>query len=48
VENRLVTGDPWFRMKTVPGRPNAISKISLVRSKKNQGSFVAKPFGYRE
>ena len=39
VENRLVTGDPWFRMKTVPGRPNAVSKISLVRSRKNRALF---------
>ena len=39
VENRLVTGDPWFRMKTVPGRPNAVSKISLVRSGKNRALF---------
>ncbi len=39
VENRIVKGDPWFRMKTVPGKPNAISKISLAQSGKNRALF---------
>lgn len=39
VENKMVTGEPWFRMKTVPGKPNAVSKISLVRSEKNRALF---------
>ncbi len=43
VENRIVKGDPWFRMKTVPGRPNAVSKISLVRSKGNKALFELQP-----
>jgi len=30
VENRIVKGEPWFRMKTTPGQPNARSKIRLV------------------
>jgi tRNA pseudouridine32 synthase / 23S rRNA pseudouridine746 synthase len=30
VENRIVKGEPWFRMRTVPGEPNARSKIKLV------------------
>jgi tRNA pseudouridine32 synthase/23S rRNA pseudouridine746 synthase len=29
VENRIVKGEPWFRMRTVPGDPNARSKIRL-------------------
>jgi tRNA pseudouridine32 synthase/23S rRNA pseudouridine746 synthase len=29
VENRIVKGDPWFRMQTVPGRPNARSQIRM-------------------
>jgi len=43
VENRIVKGDPWFRMKTVPGKPNAVSKISLVRSKGNRALFQLCP-----
>ena len=43
VENRLVRGDPWFRMKKVLGRPNAISKISLVRSHKKRALFQLMP-----
>lgn len=43
IENRIVKGDPWFRMRTVPGRPNAISKISLVNSKGNKALFQLTP-----
>jgi tRNA pseudouridine32 synthase/23S rRNA pseudouridine746 synthase len=43
IENRIVKGDPWFRMKTVPGEPNAVSKISLVRSSKNRVLFQLCP-----
>ncbi|MCK5836778.1 MAG: hypothetical protein KAH09_05890 [Desulfobacula sp.] len=43
VENRIVKGDPWFRMETVPGKPNAISKISLVQSKGNRALFQLCP-----
>ena len=30
VENRISKGEPWFRMKVVPGEPNSRSKIRLV------------------
>src|SRR5512133_1376944 len=30
VENRIEKGEPWFRMKTVPGEPNARSNIRLM------------------
>jgi len=30
IENRIVKGDPWFRMRVVPGQPNACSRIRLV------------------
>jgi len=30
VENRIVKGDPWFRMRTAPGKPNARSRIRLL------------------
>jgi len=43
VENKIVKGDPWFRMKTVPGKPNAISKISFIKSKKNRALFQLCP-----
>jgi tRNA pseudouridine32 synthase/23S rRNA pseudouridine746 synthase len=29
VENRIVKGEPWFRMKVAPGQPNSCSKIRL-------------------
>ena len=29
VENRIVRGEPWFRMKTAAGRPNSRSEIKL-------------------
>ncbi len=43
IENRIVKGYPWFRMKTAPGISNAVSKISLVRSKENIGLFQLSP-----
>lgn len=43
VENRLAKGAPWFRMKTVPGKTNAVSKISLVRVKGKQALFQLCP-----
>ncbi len=43
VENRLEKGEPWFRMKITPGKPNAVSKISLVRSKKGRALFRLNP-----
>jgi tRNA pseudouridine32 synthase / 23S rRNA pseudouridine746 synthase len=30
VENRIVKGEPWFRMRTAPGEPNSRSKIRLL------------------
>lgn len=30
VENRIVRGEPWFRMRAAPGRPNSRSKIRLL------------------
>ncbi|MBL0224923.1 MAG: pseudouridine synthase [Geobacteraceae bacterium] len=30
VENRVVKGNPWFRMMIVPGQPNSCSKIRLT------------------
>jgi tRNA pseudouridine32 synthase/23S rRNA pseudouridine746 synthase len=43
IKNRIVKGDPWFRMKIVPGRPNAISTISLVQTRENLGLFRLNP-----
>ncbi|MBC8442416.1 MAG: pseudouridine synthase [Deltaproteobacteria bacterium] len=43
VENRIVRGDPWFRMKIAPGKPNAISKIVLLRSWENRARFQLYP-----
>ncbi len=43
MENRLIKGTPWFRMKEAPGKPNAISKISLIRTMENRAVFKLKP-----
>ncbi|MFH2060098.1 MAG: pseudouridine synthase [Pseudomonadota bacterium] len=43
VENRIVRGEPWFRMKTAPGKLNAISKISLVKVMGNRAIFQLRP-----
>jgi tRNA pseudouridine32 synthase/23S rRNA pseudouridine746 synthase len=43
VENRITKGDPWFRMKAATGEPNAVSKISLLRSKGNRALFKLCP-----
>lgn len=43
VENRIVRGEPRFRMKTVPGDANACSHIQLLEEKKNRGYFRLQP-----
>src|SRR3990172_3034735 len=43
VENRIVRGEPRFRMKTVPGVANARSHIQLQEVKGNRGLFSLQP-----
>lgn len=43
VENRIVSGEPWFRMKTAPGKANACSRIKLAEVKGNLARFVLSP-----
>ncbi len=43
VENRIVRGEPRFRMKTVPGAANACSHIQLREVKGNRGLFSLQP-----
>ena len=43
VENRIVRGEPRFRMKTVPGVANARSHIQLLEVKGNRGLFRLHP-----
>jgi tRNA pseudouridine32 synthase/23S rRNA pseudouridine746 synthase len=43
VENRIVRGEPRFRMKTVPGVANACSHIQLLEVKGNRGHFSLQP-----
>jgi tRNA pseudouridine32 synthase / 23S rRNA pseudouridine746 synthase len=43
VENRIVGGEPWFRMKTAPGKANSRSMINLVEVKENTASFLLRP-----
>lgn len=43
VENRIVRGEPRFRMQTVPGAVNARSHIELLEVKPNRGLFRLQP-----
>lgn len=43
MENRIIKGDPWFRMKTAPGIPNAVSDITLKGSMGNTALFHLHP-----
>jgi tRNA pseudouridine32 synthase/23S rRNA pseudouridine746 synthase len=43
VENRIVRGEPRFRMKTVPGAVNARSHIRLLEVKHDRGLFRLQP-----
>jgi len=43
VENRIVRGEPRFRMKTVPGVANARSHIELLEVQANRGLFSLQP-----
>ena len=43
VENRIVRGEPRFRMKTVPGVANSCSHIQLLEVKGNRGLFSLQP-----
>jgi tRNA pseudouridine32 synthase/23S rRNA pseudouridine746 synthase len=39
VENRIIQGDPWFTMKVIPGKPNAVSKISMIETRGEKALF---------
>ena len=43
VENRLVKGEPWFRMRSVAGISNARSIIRLVAFEEGRGYFLLNP-----
>ena len=43
VENRIVRGEPRFRMKIVPGVPNARSEIRLLEARDQQARFELHP-----
>jgi len=43
VGNRIVKGDPWFRMRTVPGKPNARSRIRLLEMNGTVARFDLSP-----
>lgn len=43
VMNRIVRGEPWFRMKTVPGSVNARSVIRLVEVRGEMARFTLQP-----
>jgi tRNA pseudouridine32 synthase/23S rRNA pseudouridine746 synthase len=43
IENRIVRGEPRFRMKTVPGIANARSTIQLLEVKANRARFCLHP-----
>jgi tRNA pseudouridine32 synthase / 23S rRNA pseudouridine746 synthase len=43
VENRMVAGEPWFRMKVEPGPVNARSRITLIDTKDGISRFLLNP-----
>lgn len=43
VENRIERGEPWFRMKTVPGRVNARSVVHLDEVRGEMARFTLQP-----
>ena len=43
VANRIVTGDPWFRMKTAPGAVNAQSTIIREETRDEMSRFTLHP-----
>ncbi len=43
VGNRIERGEPWFRMKTAPGKENARSVINLVEVKGERARFILQP-----
>ena len=43
VENRIVKGEPWFRMRVAPGTPNARSEIRLLDVDGDIARFVLSP-----
>ena len=43
IGDRIERGEPWFRMKTVPGRENARSTINLVQVKGEEARFDLQP-----
>jgi len=43
VENRIVKGEPWFRMKTASGEANARSIIKLAEVREGTARFVLHP-----
>ena len=43
VENRIVAGEPWFRMKAAPGPVNARSRLKLVEVKCGLSRFILNP-----
>lgn len=43
IEDRIERGEPWFRMRSVPGKSNARSMIHLVDIKNGQALFLLHP-----
>lgn len=43
IENRIEKGEPWFRMKTAEGTPNAKSRIELLERRGGKALFRLTP-----
>ena len=43
VENRMASGDPWYRQEIVEGKANAITSIELLESRRGAGLFGLRP-----
>lgn len=43
IENRIERGEPWFRMRSVPGTVNARSEVRLMETKEGRSLFNLQP-----
>ena len=48
VEGRIVKGEPWFRMKEIPGPANARTRIRLIEARGVWGRFSIEPMSGKQ
>lgn len=43
IANRIITGEPWYRMKIIEGEVNATTEIQLIEYKEEKALFLLTP-----